>query len=235
MLIELIFVPLGIGLLSVVHCVGMCGGVMGALAMGVPETVRSNRWRFLSWLLAYNFGRVGSYALVGALVGGLGAVVTDKLLGPQGHDFLRYLAVACMIMLGLYLAGLSAALVRLEGLGRGLWKILEPFGRRLMPVRSPGHALLYGAVWGWLPCGLVYAMTFTAVSFGGAWQGAVFMASFGLGTLLPMSMAGFLTGRLFGLFQQRRFRLASGLLIIILALASLWAPQWVPHPHHHAH
>ncbi|HEY9149657.1 MAG TPA: sulfite exporter TauE/SafE family protein, partial [Gammaproteobacteria bacterium] len=60
-----------VGLLGGVHCVGMCGGIVGALALGLPREVRDSA-RMLPYLLAYNLARIASYTLAGALLGGVG-------------------------------------------------------------------------------------------------------------------------------------------------------------------
>lgn len=63
-----------VGLFGGVHCVGMCGGIVGALSFGLPEEVRGRPLRFLPYLLGYNGGRLLSYTFAGALMGGLGMV-----------------------------------------------------------------------------------------------------------------------------------------------------------------
>ena len=60
-----------VGLLGGVHCVGMCGGIVAALSMGLPEQQRTGAAR-RRYLLAYNIARIGSYTLAGALLGGVG-------------------------------------------------------------------------------------------------------------------------------------------------------------------
>ena len=55
-----------VGLLGSLHCIGMCGGIVGALTMGLPDSIRNSPARMLPFLLAYNAGRLASYALAGA-------------------------------------------------------------------------------------------------------------------------------------------------------------------------
>lgn len=123
---------------------------MGALTLAIPAEQRGRRLRLL---LAYNLGRILSYACAGLLLGLAGwAVARTPLAGA-----LRVVAGLLLIAMGLYLAGWWSGLTRVEALGRGLWRHLEPFARRLLPVSSLPRALLLGAIWGWLPCGLVYS------------------------------------------------------------------------------
>jgi len=48
-------------------------------------------------------------------------------------------------------------LTRLEQAGSRFWRMLAPQMRKLLPPRDPLRAFGVGALWGWLPCGLVYS------------------------------------------------------------------------------
>jgi sulfite exporter TauE/SafE len=206
-----------VGLFSTVHCLGMCGGIIGALTFSLPEHIRNNRWHLIPYVSAYNIGRIASYSLAGALVGGLG----DSILGflpSYGHLILQLLASALMIGIGLYLAGWFPAFVKIEHIGKPVWKKLEPISQKLIPVKSPGHALLFGLVWGWLPCGLVYTALIWSATAGSAKDGALLMLAFGAGTLPAVMIAGILTGWFTRLIRSSYVRPIIGLLIIIVAL-----------------
>jgi uncharacterized protein len=168
-----------LGLTGGVHCFGMCGGIVGALTLGLPlgpgHPLRT-RWPYL---LAYNVGRIASYAAAGALAGGVGAWAAHLLAVHHAQLGLQILAGLFMILLGCYLAGWWLVLNRLEQAGGVLWRRIEPLGRRLFPVRTPVRALGIGLVWGWLPCGLVYSVLVWAIAAGGAAQGALLLLSFG--------------------------------------------------------
>ncbi|MCW8831672.1 MAG: sulfite exporter TauE/SafE family protein, partial [Gammaproteobacteria bacterium] len=152
-----------------------------------------------------------------------------------------------MIAVGLYLSGWLPQLANIERVGVPLWKKLEPIGRRLLPVSSPFKALAYGIIWGWLPCGMVYFVLIWALSAGSAIQGAAIMLAFGLGTLPTLLAAGFMTSWLKHFASNPRARDIAGLLIIAMAIGSLFIPmdhnnnnadQPVPmdhseHMHHH--
>ena len=205
-----------VGLLGGVHCVGMCGGIVGAVSVGLPG---QSRWPLL---LGYNVGRIASYTLAGAVAGGLGLFFSGLL--PVRHAQQALLAVAAlfMILLGLYLGGWWPLLARLERLGGHLWKRIEPLGRGLLPVRRPGQALALGLLWGWLPCGLVYSVLIWSVSAGGAAQGALLMLAFGLGTLPNLLLMGAAAARLQGLVRRPGVRRAAGALILLFGLYQLW-------------
>jgi sulfite exporter TauE/SafE len=220
-----------VGLISSLHCVSMCGGIMGALTMSLPEAVRSSWTRLVLFVLGYNLGRVGSYALAGAVMAAVGDRVFGLLPAGTGHHVLRVLAAVIMIGIGLYLAGWFPAFAQIERIGMPVWQRLEPWGRRLLPVTTVQRALAFGTVWGWLPCGLVYSMLLTSSAQGGAGEGALLMAAFGLGTLPAVGAAALLTGRVARLRSKPALRLAGGLFIIALALMTLVFPG-AGAPHH---
>lgn len=210
-----------IGLFSSVHCLGMCGGIMGALTFSLPDEVRAQRNRFWLYLAAYNTGRISSYAAAGALLGSLGGTVYD-LASPKGaHLVLQGLAAALLTGIGLYLAGWFPKFAVIERIGVPLWRRLEPLGRHLLPVRTPLHALLYGMVWGWLPCGLVYSTLLWTLTANGPSTGALFMLAFGVGTLPALFTAGILTGWITRLTRMPYVRPLVGLLVIAMGMAGL--------------
>jgi sulfite exporter TauE/SafE len=215
---------LTVGLVSALHCMSMCGGIMGALTMSLPQSIRRSWTQLSLFALSYNLGRIASYALAGAVMAGVGDRLFALLPGDSGHAALRILAAVIMLGIGFYLAGWFPDFARVERLGMPVWRRLEPYGRRLLPVRTPAQAFGFGVVWGWLPCGLVYSMLLTASTQGSAGNGALFMAAFGLGTLPAVAAAALLTGRVAHLRAQRPLRLIGGLVIIGLALATLLFP-----------
>ena len=213
-----------IGLLSTVHCVGMCGGVMGALSFALPVEVRGAPLPMARFLLAYNSGRLFSYALAGGVAGGLGMTLVHTSGTLHVPDLLRTIAALLMLAVGLHLAGWLPAVARLERLGTPLWRRLEPAARRLVPVRSLWQAVLYGAVWGWLPCGLVYVMLGMAASRVGVLEGAAYMTAFGLGTLPTLLATGLFAGRLVHLRRTPLVQRGAGLVVAAMGLVSLIYP-----------
>mgnify|MGYP002037423988 FL=1 len=138
-----------LGLLGGGHCLGMCGGLMGALSLAIPAERRHQRLRLL---VAYNAGRILSYTAAGLLLGLAGWALAS---GPLAA-VLRSIAGLLLIAMGLYLAGWWSGLTRIEALGRGLWRRLQPITRRFMPITSAQRALLLGGLWGWLPLSLIH-------------------------------------------------------------------------------
>jgi sulfite exporter TauE/SafE len=202
------------GLLGGVHCAGMCGGIAGALAAAA-------RGPALARQLAFNAGRIAAYCAAGAAVGATGGALlgAGPVIAAQTAMFV--VANALMVLLGLYVAGWGRTVLRLEAAGSGLWWSLAPLRRRLFPVDSTLKALAAGAVWGWVPCGLVYSMLALALAAGGPGEGALVMAAFGLGTLPNLLAAGLAAQRVLALRRRPWIRRTAGLAIIALAVIGL--------------
>jgi len=215
-MLESAYLPLFlIGLLGGTHCIGMCGGIVGALSMGAGP--------LFSLHLAYNLGRIISYALAGAIAGALGGAslaLSDQL---PVRIILFVLANLMLVALGLYLIGMSRALALTERLGQKLWRCLQPLTKRFLPARTVAQAFPLGLLWGWLPCGLVYSALVTALTSGSALHGAGMMLAFGLGTLPNLLLAGLLAVRLKEYAAKPLVRISAGLLVLGYGMWGLWA------------
>lgn len=219
-LLPLLGSALILGLLGGGHCLGMCGGLMGALTLAIPPEQRGRRLRLL---LAYNLGRILSYACAGLLLGLAGWAVASS---PAALA-LRVVAALLLVAMGLYLAGWWSGLTRIEALGRGLWRHIQPVASRLLPVSSLPRALLLGALWGWLPCGLVYSTLLWAASQGNAGYSAALMLAFGVGTWPVLLATGLAAERVNILLRRRSVRVAGGVLVMLFGIWTL------PGPHQH--
>ncbi len=221
-----IFAVFMVGLLGGVHCLGMCGSIVGIFTAQVPP--QRARWPFH---LAYSSGRIASYTVAGALVGAVGqAGLLMRDAVPVQH-LLFALSSLMLVMLGLYLAGVWGAVRRLEQLGSGLWKRLQPFITRLLPVNTVPRALGLGVLWGWLPCGLVYSVLLTALASGDAAQGGLTMLAFGLGTLPNLLAIGMFWESVRAWVQSPRLRLAAGLLVTGFGVYGLFKVSYTFYVH----
>ncbi|MGQ0579209.1 MAG: sulfite exporter TauE/SafE family protein [Betaproteobacteria bacterium] len=200
------------GLLGGGHCAGMCGGIVGALSSGTGSRFPLH--------LAYNGGRIASYSAAGAVAGALGGMVLYYDVLPL-QLALYVLANLMLILLGLYLAGWSSLVTRLEAAGRWLWREISPLTRRFLPVDTMPRAFAVGTLWGWLPCGLTYGALAIALVSAGAANGALLMLAFGLGTLPNLLLAGLLLRRARSWFQGRVVRWVSGGLVLGFGIAGL--------------
>lgn len=232
-----------VGLAGSVHCAGMCGGIVGALSMprgggpgavpggalpaAFPLPVRTLGAAPLARVGAYNAGRIASYMAAGALAGGAAALAPLPGLRP----LLYWAANLMLVALGLYLMDAWRGLAWLELGGQALWRRIGPLLRRLRPMDG-GAARMFaaGALWGWLPCGMVYSMLATAMMSGSALAGALSMLAFGLGTLPMLGALGVAGQGLRRHLQRRRLRLACGLAVLAFGLLGLArAAGVVPH------
>lgn len=212
-MIEMLIGAFIAGALGGVHCVGMCGGIVGAIGFGLPEQGRKSWLGAMPYLLAYNGGRIGSYVVAGAVAGTLGATAMDLVALNQAQRILQFIAALFMMALGLYLGGWWFGITKLEKVGSGFWELLAPVAKRLLPVTSPRQALLLGILWGWLPCGLVYTHVIWALSAGGTEQGALLLLAFGLGTLPNLMAMGLAAGKVSAWMRQPLVRRAGGALV----------------------
>ncbi len=211
-----IFAAFFVGLFGSAHCLLMCGGMAGALQMMMPQSPARRAWL----QLMLGLGRVCSYALTGALLGGIGAaVIGSSGLLPQ---WLQLFAGLMLLAMALYISRLWFGLLMLERAGQRLWRLVQPVSRRLLPLDSSPKAFAYGLCWGYLPCGLVYSALSWSLGSGSAVNGALWMVLFGLGTLPAVMLAGQAADRLRQLQQQRWIRYALAALLGAYALQTIY-------------
>jgi len=195
------------GLIGSGHCIAMCGGIASSLQLA------SNKRQTWLYSLAYNSGRALSYMLAGALVAGISSQFATQ--NSAFALFLSFLAGVFMLLVGVYIMRLAATLQWLEKLGKTLiWQHLIKLNKYLMPIDSPLKALGYGALWGWLPCGLVYSALTWAMTSGTAINGALVMLAFALGTLPAMITLGVAAQKLNTLYNHPWTRIILGSVII---------------------
>jgi len=213
------------GLLGGIHCVGMCGGIVGALTFGIDSANQSaphSKKELYPYLIAYNSGRLLSYTFAGLLVGGISMLATNLPVLHNIQFALQIFAAFFMIALGLYIGGWWVGLRKIEKAGGVIWKRIEPFSRKLIPVKTPFQALILGSLWGWLPCGLVYSILFWSISTGSAIEGGLLMLSFGLGTLPMLLAMGFFAAGLTSFIRKNWVRYLAGGIIISFGIFSLF-------------
>lgn len=205
-----------IGLAGSPHCLGMCGGIAGSLGAGVHGDTKPRRFGLA---LCYNLGRLGSYTFMGGVAGALLAGIGATFPVGGWAMVLRLATAAILIAVAVHLLFRWQGLHRIEVLGGRLWRHIGPHARRLLPVQTPGRALALGALWGWLPCGLVYTVLVAAAVSGSGAAGAATMFAFGLGTL-PAMTGVTLVGQTLRRWQAngRARRVAGG----VLLLFGLW-------------
>lgn len=173
------------GLAGSGHCLGMCGGLVAALAVMTPET--TNMQRLLA-TFAYHFGRIFTYSILGVIVGAAshGALITSH---TAIFNWLFFIANLLVVVVGISTTvGInSMSISKLDGAGYGcMGKILGKVARSTSPLPFIGAGMLMG----FLPCGLVYGVLLTTTGSGSWFNGGVRMLAFGLGTLPALMLYG---------------------------------------------
>ena len=210
-----------VGLAGGAHCAAMCGGIVAACTRA-RAGAGHERWRLV---LAYNTGRIASYTVAGIAAGALGQTALVLRGGTAVQTIMLFAAGMSMWMLALYVAGFAPFVKRIEALGSFAWRFIQPYSRHFLPADTAPKALGLGAVWGWLPCGMVYAVLLTAIATGDALQGGVVMAAFGLGTLPNVLALSLVAAKLRGFTRRPALRMVVaavvagiGLFAIVIAM-----------------
>lgn len=199
-----------LGLAGSGHCLGMCGGIAAALNLGGE--------RSLPVTLSYHSGRILSYTLLGGLLG----LIAGSIDLVAWTIALRYLAGILLIGMGLSVANWWQGIRVLEQAGSALWRPVQTFSSRFLPVRNPLQGLALGLCWGLMPCGLIYsalAWSATAQSAPGA---ATLMFCFGLGTLPAMLAVSLGADKLQGFLRRRGLKLAIAIMLIASGIWTLY-------------
>lgn len=217
------------GFLGSAHCFGMCAGISGLFAANAnASSLRSDTPK----AIAYNFGRILTYTVLGAFIAAIGSAFVDVI--PQLAGPVRLAGGVLIILVGLQVAFRWRLLAPIENFGAKLWSRVAPSGSRLFPVTTMSGAIRLGLIWGVLPCGLVYSALLIAASTTDPMRGALVMLMFGLGTMPAMLATGLSAARVAS-FTSKNHVLA-GLLIVVLGIATLVLPiQSLLGTAHHAH
>lgn len=205
-----------IGLLGSGHCVVMCGGISTMLTTAISNTTHFKKYMII---FAYNFGRVASYSLIGALVALTSSMAAKNIGFPVA--ILKTLAGIFLILLGLYLGQWLMWLSRVEHLGKSLWRYISPHTKKFIPINNIKSAFALGALWGWLPCGLVYSTLTWALASADVVNGALIMFFFGLGTLPALMSISLGTISIRSLLSHQLFRRLAAFGLILYGLYTI--------------
>lgn len=233
MTIGVLFSVFTLALLGGAHCAAMCGGIALAAEQGgvasVPATVLRRPGHWLLELLVMHAGRLSMYALLGALLGALGAGAWKAQYLPL-QRWMFGVGSVMLVLSGLrMLRGRVVAAAWLERLAaRGAGCLLRGFSAavaRLVPMSLPQGRLPrrygMGLAWGLVPCGMVYGALAMALLAGNAPSGALVMAVFGLGTLPNLLLISGLSGYLRQLSRRPAVRTGAGLAVAALGVVGV--------------
>lgn len=177
------------GLLGSFHCIGMCGPIAFILPVD-----RTNTFKKVSQITLYHLGRIITYSLIGLLFGLLGK--SFYLFGFQQQ--LSIIVGVIMIVIVVIPYKIFNKYNFSKPLFKVISKVKSALGKELKK-KTPDTFLTIGFLNGFLPCGLVYMALFGALATGDAWEGSLYMAIFGIGTIPLMTTAiyfgNFLSGK----------------------------------------
>jgi sulfite exporter TauE/SafE len=235
MIVNLI-IAFNLGLFSTLHCVGMCGGFLSTLMLasshGDDKASQGEKRKILRSSFAYNFGRISSYSIAGFIMGLFGFALSELLAQYKIYMVLQILASLILIAIALNILGVFSLSTRLENIGTRLWKHIQPLAKGLLPVDSFGKAYLFGMVWGWLPCGMVYSALLFSLTTGSAFNGMLTMLFFGLGTLPAMISAGYFVDYLNQFRQHKQLRWFTAIVLIMIAVTLPLSMKLMPKHQH---
>jgi sulfite exporter TauE/SafE len=183
-----IFLAFTTGLISSFgHCLGMCGGIVAIYsarqaAQTSADGSQTTVWKRIISFLPLHLGRITTYTFFGALIG-LASSLLNQVGGMMGWQGAFSVIVGIvMLLVSLSLLGVlppvEATLLSLSGGNTPMTKMRELFGKR-----SFFATLMLGILWGFLPCGLVFAMLILAARAQSLLGGALTMLAFGFGTV----------------------------------------------------
>lgn len=200
-----------LGLFGSLHCAGMCG----PLALAMPGNPNAKA-RFLLGRLAYNLGRVTTYAMLGALFGLAGASIA--LIGLQS-----WLSVATgVFILATVVVGSRISTQPIRAVDR-----LKSLFGKLLQKETPAATYTLGMLNGLLPCGMVYVACAAAAASNGLLAGTGYMIAFGAGTI-PMMLTIGLAGK--KLQFRLRFKLARFIPVYLILLGLFLIVRGLPFP-----
>ena len=186
---PLVIAGLLLGLSSSLHCFGMCSGIAASLHFATGLDPRRPARDLVATTLLINAGRITGYVIAGAIVAGVGSSVFGAFDHSTSHAILRWAAAAALGWIGLSMLEIMPLPAILYRVASHVSRFMDTVARAARLPAAMG-LFLSGAVWGFLPCAMVYAALFYAMLSGSWLGGAIVMSGFGLGTLPVLIGAG---------------------------------------------
>lgn len=222
-IIAALFVGLGGG----AHCALMCGGISSAMVAGAGQKRVG-----LHALLAQS-GRIASYTIAGTIVATMSAGALSIFASSNARTLVQVSLGLAWIAIAVQWLGWWRQSVLLTHIGAWFWKRLQPLTRRVWPVNTPLRALAAGALWGWLPCGMSYAMLMVAAATADPLLAAMMMLAFGLGTMPGTLLPALATARLQRIALSPHYRQIAAAAMLAFGAVTLTAPWWLHGAHRH--
>lgn len=200
-----LWTALAIGFFGSFHCVGMCGPI----ALALPG-LKGSGLSFITGRVLYNFGRIVTYTLLGALFGIIGKSIIVAGLQKGLSIFFGMAIIASVLLRSSYFNTLKKK--------SGFTYLFESLKKQIQKqFKKRGFSTLFtiGILNGLLPCGFVYIGLAGSVTTGSLWEGALFMSLFGLGTFPAMMLMAMAPGLISVNLRKRINRLIPGLAVLL--------------------
>ncbi len=207
--IALLFSALFLGFASGFHCIGMCGPI--ALSMGLTREQKIN---FYIQNLTYNFGRIITYSILGAIIG----IVGESFQFAGLQTTLSIVVGILLILMALFSFGGKDFATKIPFINKALLQVKLKLSK-LLTKADLSSRFTTGLLNGLLPCGMVYMALTASIAAGGIWQSALYMLFFGLGTF-PFMFAIVLIGNF--LNQNMRLKIVKIVPIVMILLGGLF-------------
>jgi len=197
------------GLLGSFHCVGMCGPI----AFLLPVDRKSPTKRALQ-LINYHLGRIFTYSILGLVFG-----IVGKSLNLFGMQQQLSIGIGILMIVAI---SIPTKLFNHYNFSKPIYKAVSKVKNAMgaaLKKKNPGTFFTIGYLNGLLPCGLVYMAIFGALATGGVWEGSLYMAIFGLGTIPLMTSAIYLGNFIKGKAKQR---ILKGVPVVVVIVGLLF-------------
>jgi len=229
--LNILLGPFLIGLFSLFHCVGMCSGVVSVLTINLSHSILDYKSRLTFYSFIFSIGRISSYTILGVIAGSIGQGLEINLQSFMESEVFRSISAIIIIIMGVATLGFFPILHNMLTGGKR-WKPLEKLCTEMLPIETPGQAYIFGMLWGFMPCGLVYTLLLLSMSSANPIHGGITMLAFGIGTLPVLLATGVIIGRIaqFGHSTKSRYMVSS--LLIFTGLVMLWFAQTGTHSAH---
>lgn len=204
-----------IGLLGNMHCLGMCGGIIGMLALNTKKNI-------VTCQIFYNTGRIVSYIGVCVILY-LISTSSNKIIGVFTNHILKIISGIFLIILGLHINKWTNIFNTLEKIGFIFWKNVALAKKHTFDKEKNASYFKLGLMWGLLPCGLVYSNIALCIASQSIQNSLIATISFGLGTLPAILTGSFLSIKIINNKKLKIIKFLISLIIIILGFSQIFS------------
>ena len=194
-----------IGLFTSLHCVSMCGGINLSQCINYNDTIDKGTLSTIKPAFLYNLGRVISYTIFGAIVGGIGSIISFT---GWMQSLIQLIASIFMIIMGLNMLNIFSWLRKLNP------RMPKIFAKKFKS-KNNNSPFFIGLLNGFMPCGPLQAMQIYAISTGSVTKGAISMFLFSLGTVPLMFGLGTLSSYMSKKFSNKIMKFGAILVIVL--------------------